>query len=234
MCTIYYIAHRSCSAAEAEDMLWELDDNARRDGLDWKEFAFSYLRAKNDDNFTTPRRLYFFILYKMIDIDGDGDIRVDEMYNFLAHLMGFQRANKLMQAIMGKKATGDKRGNIEDEGTVRMVRARDFCRIMSSNLGAFQSISRGAAGKLESDEWGFNFGEFFKQSNAAQVRKNAEEERLKLIAIQKLQTGPEMPPAGLTKSARRHREMVHNTIIIIYIHDHDYNLLHASFLAYIA
>merc|ERR1719456_586047 len=70
------------SLRDCGDMIWECagfthDRYAENYGLNMREFANAYVRAKSDCQGAEPRRLYNYMLYKLIDKDDDALITAD-------------------------------------------------------------------------------------------------------------------------------------------------------------
>lgn len=71
---------------EAEGILWEADDLSKG-YLTLDDIKMLYARCKFDHTGTEPKRLFNYILYRLMDRDEDGSIQMDELMEHLSGMM---------------------------------------------------------------------------------------------------------------------------------------------------
>lgn len=122
------------SLKECRDMIWEVQAGK---GLSLGTFANVYVRAKLDTTGCEPRRLYHFILYKLIDKVDDGDVTADEVYAYLFPQMRSEDLTLTMRKLFGQDVFSSE-NNKENEMTISV---QHFVRIMQSCLwGASETM----------------------------------------------------------------------------------------------
>lgn len=117
------------SLKECKDMVWEC---AAGKGLSLVALSNMYVRAKLDTTGCEPRRLYHFILYKLIDKVDDGDVTADEVYAYLFPQMKNEDLTLTMKKLFGQEVFNSEiLNNKENEMTISVPH---FVRIMQSRL----------------------------------------------------------------------------------------------------
>jgi len=91
---------RGVSRCDVREMLWEVQMLTPLRGraepfLTSENLLCLYARVKADDQNRLPRRLYHYILYRLMDRDGDGSVSADEVYT---HFFTFPTGQDVIRA----------------------------------------------------------------------------------------------------------------------------------------
>jgi len=122
------------SKKDAREMLWEVAWGAEP-ALTLPAFKGAYARIKADTKGLEPRRLYNYIVYSLMDIDADGYVRHDEVYNHF-FTYGDERGRRWLL-----EATG-----FEHNKEERLLPGSQFVRTLQSGVMdpvALQGLPKG-------------------------------------------------------------------------------------------
>ena len=95
-----------CSKADAEDMIWEVDEDCDR-FVDWEEFKVMFYRVRKDKSGWEPRRLFAVVEFMMHDKDMSHTIDMDECMDILYRRFGKDQLESKVSEFMSKDVDGD-------------------------------------------------------------------------------------------------------------------------------
>jgi len=101
-----HVCRHKCTKADAEDMIWEVDEDCDR-CVDWEEFKTMFYRVRHDKSGWEPRRLFTVVEFMMHDKDFSGTIDMDECMEILFRRFGKEQLESKVNEFMSQDEDGD-------------------------------------------------------------------------------------------------------------------------------